>query len=475
MNAQRVFEFFERICEIPHGSGNTEKISSFCVEFAKQRNLRFFRDNYGNIVIYKSASAGYEHAETLIVQGHLDMVCRKSPSSSKDMEREGITLKRDGDMLFAEGTTLGADNGIAVAMMLALLDDDSIAHPPLEMLFTVDEEIGMLGALGLDMSVLTGKYLLNLDSEEEGVFIVSAAGGKTLVCGQKIEREPVSGGNYCSIWIGGGKGGHSGAEIHKNLMNANEEMTRLLYDMNKHTEIRLCVFSGGEKDNVITPEAKAEIWTTDWECCMALAKSFGESLRRKYEDVDPGVFIRFEEIQDQSLPLSKEDTDNILKFFFLIPKGVQSMDFAKGEPLTSSNFAVVESQEQSLYTRISLRSNFMDSLSELAEKISYLAHFCGISLKEEQVYPVWECQKDSKLQEIAAKAFYSRYNFQPKILSIHAGLECGVFSEKRKDICCLSLGPTLKNVHTEYEMVSVSSVERTWGMVLDLLALWKAK
>lgn len=171
MNAQRVFEFFERICEIPHGSGNTEKISSFCVEFAKQRNLRFFRDNYGDIVIYKSASAGYEHAETLIVQGHLDMVCRKNPSSSKDMEREGITLKRDGDMLLAEGTTLGADNGIAVAMMLALLDDGSIAHPPLEMLFTVDEEIGMLGAWGLDMSVLTGKYLLNLDSEEEGVTV----------------------------------------------------------------------------------------------------------------------------------------------------------------------------------------------------------------------------------------------------------------------------------------------------------------
>ena len=293
LSPEKVFEYFELLSSVPHGSGNTRQISDICVEFAKEKGLRHYRDSLNNVVIYKDGSEGYENSEPVILQGHLDMVCAKDAECTVDMEREGLKLATDGEWIWAEGTSLGGDNAIAVAVIMAILADDSLCHPPIEAVFTVDEETGMDGAQGLDTSILKGKRLINLDSEEEGIFTAGCAGGARVNCSLTCERESLEGWMRIEITVSGLKGGHSGVEIDKCRGSSNRLMARMLYHMNESLGIRLCTLEGGSLDNVIPKHTRAVIAveSTKAEALIQMAEQYGEIYKYELSTADPCVCV----------------------------------------------------------------------------------------------------------------------------------------------------------------------------------------
>ena len=464
-----VFHCFEALCAIPHGSGNTKAVSDWCAAFAKARGLECRQDALNNLIIIKEATPGYEGAEPVILQGHLDMVCEKEPGCQKDLEREGLDLEVDGDFVRARGTTLGGDDGIAVAMALALLDARDLPHPRLEVVLTVDEEVGMLGAAALDVSPLRGRTLINLDSEEEGVFTVSCAGGNRTKCILPVKRESFPG-TALMVSVGGLTGGHSGTEIHRGRANANQLLGRCLRAVSARTPLRLSWAEGGSKDNAIPTHSRAQIVVSDGAAARAALEKLEADLRREYRSTDPGLTIQAEEGETPPLPLDKESTRRAVCMLTCLPNGVQAMSGdIPGLVQTSLNLGILTTGEEEMSVCFSVRSSLGSQKEALKDRLACLMEELGGRAEYSGDYPAWEYREDSPLRARMVQVFREQYGREPRIEAIHAGLECGLLAGKLPGLDGVSIGPDLLEIHTPRERMSISSVQRVWAFLLEVL------
>ena len=457
----RVFHYFEEICGIPHGSGNTQAISDYLVDFAKDNGLEYVQDHLGNVVIYTNGTAGYEQSPTVILQGHMDMVCEKRADVAHDFLKDGLNLSVTEDgYVTANGTTLGGDDGIAVAYGLALLESQDIPHPPLEVLITVDEEIGLLGAFDFDCSVLKGRRLINLDSEAEGSLWVSCAGGMGGYSRIPVKR--VAGeGEGIRVRILGLTGGHSGAEIDKNRANSNILMGRMLYEMKKQADFAIISLDGGTKDNAITRESEFQVLAAPEDVLkiQQLAQKFQTDLRKEYAGTDEGITISAEllgHMEKEVLhPVSGE---KVIFFLMNMPYGIRKM--------SGSIPGLVEDEFESVS---SVRSSVGSAKDALTDKLEYLTEFLGGEYEIQGAYPAWEYREDSPLRDKMVAAYKALYKEEPKVVAIHAGLECGLFYEKMEGLDCVSIGPNMKDIHTSEETLSISSTARVYEYLLEVL------
>ena len=469
LEPRKVFSPFEELCAIPHGSGHTKAISDWCVAFARDRGLEYHQDGQNNVIIIKEATAGYENAPALILQGHLDMVCEKEPGCPKDMDREGLELYVDGDFVSARGTTLGGDDGIAVAMALALLDADDIPHPRLEAVFTVDEEIGMLGAVGLDVSPLKGTRLLNLDSEAEGVFTVSCAGGNVTACTLPVSRAPFQG-TALKVTVSGLRGGHSGTEIHKGLANANMLLGRLLQAMGAATGLRIVSAGGGLKDNAIPVKAQARVLVSDAEAARAAARKTAADFAAEYRVTDPGITVTVEECASSLEAMDASTTGKVICMLTCLPNGVQVMSAdIQGLVQTSLNLGIFTAQGDQVRACFSVRSSVDSQKEMLKSRLTTLMEQLGGYTVFSGDYSGWEYRADSPLRELLTQVFREQYGRDPQVEAIHAGVECGIFAGKIPGLDCVSMGPDLLEIHTPRERMSISSVQRVWKFLLEVL------
>ena len=469
LEPRRVFHFFEEISRIPHGSGHTKAISDWLVEFGRKRGLEVRQDALNNVVLVGPASPGYEQAEPVIFQGHMDMVCEKAPDCPKDMEKEGLDLEVSGDEITARGTTLGADDGIAVAMGLALLDDPSIPRPRLEAVFTVDEEIGMLGAVDLDASGLAGRRMINMDSEEEGVFTAGCAGGVDVNCALPVRREAFAG-TCLELKISSLTGGHSGAEIHKGRANGDRLMGRLLLHLDREVLYRLVEVEGGTKDNAIPREARAAVLTPEPEKLRQAVAAFDRILRQEFQVTDPDLQVTAEPARAERLPMDRESTEKVQCLLTSLPGGVQVMSpELEGMVQTSLNLGILATEETSLRASFCVRSSVDSQREMLKDRLTCLMEELGGTVEFAGDYTGWQYREDSPLRDRMVEVFREQYGKEPKIEAIHAGLECGVFAGKLPGLDCVSIGPDLFEIHTPRERLSISSVQRIWDFVVEVL------
>lgn len=469
LEPKNVFRFFEEMCAIPHGSYNTKAVSDWCVAFAKARGLEHYQDEMNNVILIKEASAGYEEAEPVILQGHLDMVCEKAPGCEKDMAREGLDLAVEGDYIYAEGTTLGGDDGIAVAMALAALDDDSLPHPRLEVILTTEEEVGMDGAMALDVSPIRGRKMLNLDSEAEGIFTVSCAGGSMAACGLPVARAPF-GGDILRVRVEGLTGGHSGAEIHKGRANASMLLGRLLLAMAAETELRLVSADGGLKDNAIPVAAEAVVAAADGRKAKAAAERMAACFQVEYRRSDPMLTVTAEEAAAAWLPMDAASTERTLCLLVCAPNGVQTMSQdIHGLVQTSLNLGILKTEENAVTASFCIRSSVDSEKEMLKDRLACLLAQLGGRVSFSGEYPGWAYRPDSPLRELMTEVYREQYGREPKVEAIHAGLECGLLAGKLPGLDCVSIGPDLLEIHTPREKMSISSVQRVWAFVREVL------
>jgi len=472
LKPQKVFEYFEKLCSVPHGSGNTRQISDLCVSFARELGLRYRQDEVNNVVIWKEASPGYEGAAAVILQGHIDMVCVKTEDCPKDMAKEGLDLMTDGEWVWADRTSLGGDNGIAVAMILAILADGTLPHPPLEAVFTVDEEVGMDGAFALDCSDLKGKKLVNLDSEEEGVFTVSCAGGVRVDCLLPGVKTPLSGETGYELALEGLLGGHSGAEIHKGRASANQVMGRVLYSaMERCPGLRLADIRGGQFDNVICSRnhAKVAVPADRAAALEAFIREFDAALKNEYAGCDGGVTLTCGRTALDAA-LSPEATANMLRTLLAVPQGVQAMsaDFP-GLVQTSLNMGVIELREEGLYFGVSVRSCIATQKEMIIQRLKAILELGGGSFSLRGNYPGWQFARSSVLREEILAAYRAVCGREGTLEATHGGLECGLFMEKLPGLDAVSLGPELHDVHSVKERLSVASTGRVYEVTREFL------
>jgi dipeptidase D len=464
-----VFRWFEALAAIPHGSRNTRAVSDWLADFARARGLRFRQDGADNVIIWKDASPGYEDAPTVMLQGHMDMVCEKAPDCEKDMAREGLALFLDGDEIGARGSTLGADDGIAVAMALAVLDDDAIPHGPLECLFTADEEVGMLGAQALDVSDLKARVLLNIDSAQEGVLTVSCAGSARLVCTLPVSRAPFPG-TTLRLSVEGLFGGHSGEEIHRGRGNANMLLGRALQTVSRRTGLRLIRAEGGGKDNAIPRRAEALLRVEDPEAARQAAAELESALQNELRFTDPGVRLTLSSAESDELPLTEESSRRILGFLFCVPNGVQVMSpSVPGLVQTSLNLGRLSTEPDRVLARIMVRSGVNSQRDETARRVAALTELLGGSVEIPSAYSAWEYRADSPLRETMVQVFRELYGKEPRVTGLHAGLECGVLTGKLPGLDCISFAPDLENIHTPCERLRIASTQRVWALLLETL------
>ncbi|MBO5052569.1 MAG: aminoacyl-histidine dipeptidase [Clostridia bacterium] len=465
-----VFSIFEELCALPHPSRNTAAATDYCLRFAKQHGLAAESDAAGNVVIRKPATPGKENAPTVILQGHLDMVAEKEPGHPIDFDKDGLSLFLDGDLIGAHGTTLGGDDGVAVAMVLAILADDSLAHPAIEAVFTTDEEIGMLGAEAMDMSGLRGKYMINIDSEEEGVLTVSCAGGAQADIRLPVCREAACGTCF-SVVLEGMSGGHSGAEIHKNRANADRVAAMLLAAVSAVCEVRLVSIEGGTKDNAIPCRATCCFYVSDATAAEQAIGAFCETVKATYAESDPGLSISYE-IHEKTTPALTVEGTRVLQSLLLdIPCGVQKMSTdIPGLVQTSLNLGILQTAETEIHAVYSVRSSVGAEKSDLLAEMRAIATAAGASFTVEGEYPAWEYKRESPLRDTVVDTYRRLYGADMRVEAIHAGLECGLFSDRIPGLECVSLGPNMQDIHTTRERLSVSSVRRTYEFVCAILA-----
>ncbi len=475
LEPKTVFSYFEKICSIPHGSGNVQGISNYLVEFAKERNLEYIQDEVYNVIIKKEASKGYENKEPVILQGHMDMVAVKKPDCDKNLLTDPLDVRTDGDFVYAEGTSLGGDDGIAVAYALALLDSKDIPHPPLEVIITVEEEVGMEGALAIDLSSLKGKRMLNIDSEKEGELTVSCAGGVRVNGLLPVQWEEIPGEFHgMEITLTGLMGGHSGVEIHKNRGNANILMGRVLKGLSEKVHIVLTALEGGTKDNAIPREAKAAVFfpQEESESCEKILKEIEKKQKEEHEETDKDLCLIFKKIKKQpgQKALTGTSMEKIIKLLCTVPNGVQSMS-GKLEGLveTSLNLGIMLLKEEEFSTAFSLRSSVVSQKDALRDKVTDILSSVGGTYSLSGDYPAWEYKEESPLRDTFVKVYEDMYGKKPTVLSIHAGLECGILAGKIKDLDSVSFGPDMEDIHTTEERLSISSTKRVWEFLLALL------
>ena len=464
-----VFGYFEEICSIPHGSRNTKAISDYLVSFAEARGLRCVQDEVNNVIIFQDGTCGYEDHEPVILQGHMDMVCEKDASCLLDMAVDGLDIAHDGRYVFAKGTTLGGDNGIAVAYALALLDDPTIPHPPLEVVITVDEEIGMLGAAAIDLSQLKGRLLLNLDSEDEGVFTVSCAGGATATISMNAERRAVYG-PCVRLCVDGLQGGHSGAEIHKNRANANKIMGEFMSRIQALMPLCLTSFAGGSKDNAIPRSCQASVVAMgiNLERINGIAETLHAEVREQYDEPEATVqAFDLDALGGNALPT--EVTAKVIGLLCSAPNGVQAMSEELPGPVQNSLNMGIAKLGSSMKMTFSVRSSVNQEKQALLGKLQELAKFYDADYSQMGEYPAWEYKVDSKLRSIMVDTYTRLYGKTPEVLAIHAGLECGLLGEKLPGLDCVSIGPQMHDIHTSREKLDIASTARTWDFLLEIL------
>jgi len=464
-----VFGYFEEICSIPHGSGNTKMISDYLVAFAKKHDLRYIQDELNNVILFQDGTCGMEDHEPVILQGHMDMVCEKDADCSIDMAAEGLDVTHDGECVFAKGTTLGGDDGIALAYAMALMADTTIPHPPLEVIITVDEETGMYGASGIDLSMLKGRKLINLDSEDEGIFTVSCAGGCRATLTLNVERRAVYG-PCIRLVVDGLQGGHSGAEIHKNRANANKVMGEFMSRVQKMMPLCLTSFSGGSKDNAIPRSCQATLVAMGihLDRINAIAEQLQAEIREKYDE--PEITVQAFDVDALGgNGLSTESTAKIIGLLCAAPNGVQKMsDDIPGLVQTSLNLGIAKLGERFSAT-FSVRSSVNAEKLELLEQLQKLCEFYDGTYTQKGDYPAWEYKKESALRDTMVKVYTEMYGKEPLVLAIHAGLECGLLGEKIPGLDCVSVGPQMHDIHTSREKLEIESTERVWNFLLEVL------
>ncbi|MDY2556830.1 MAG: aminoacyl-histidine dipeptidase [Candidatus Faecousia sp.] len=464
-----VFRYFEEICAIPHGSRNTKAISDYLVAFAKEHNLKYIQDESNNVILFGPGTCGMEDHAPVILQGHMDMVCEKDASCPLDMAVDGLDLMHDDRYVYAKGTTLGGDDGIAVAYALAILEDNTIAHPPLEVIITVDEEIGMLGATAIDLSMLQGRTLVNLDSEEEGIFTVSCAGGATSVISLPVERKAVYG-PCVRLTVDGLQGGHSGAEIHKNRANANKVMGEYLSRIQKLMPLCLTSFTGGSKDNAIPRSCQATVVAMGIgiERINDVAAQLQAEIREKFDEPEASIQA-FDVDALGGNSLTTAATSDVISLLCACPNGVQSYSQdMPGLVQTSLNLGIAKLGDQFTAT-FSVRSSVNQEKEELIRKLRELTDFYNGTYTQSGTYPAWEFRKESPLRDTMVRIYQEMFGKEPQVLAIHAGLECGLLGDKLPGLDCVSIGPQMHDIHTSREKLEIASTERTWNFLLEVL------
>lgn len=464
-----VFAYFEKICSIPHGSGNTKAISDYLVSFAREQGIRWVQDGLNNVLLFQEGTCGMEDHAPVILQGHMDMVCEKDPDSPIHMDTDGLDVTHDGTCVYARGTTLGGDDGIAVAYALALLADRRIPHPPLEVIITVDEETGMYGAADIDLSGLRGRTLINLDSEDEGIFTVSCAGGARAAITLPARRRAICG-PCVRLTVDGLQGGHSGVEIHKNRANANKVMGELLGRIRQEMPLCIAALQGGAKDNAIPRSCTATIVVLGMhpERINGICETLQGEIARDYDE--PEVKIFGDDVDAMGAnALSTEDSAAVIALLNAVPNGVQAWsEDIPGLVQTSLNLGVLKLEEEMNLT-FSVRSSVNREKRALLDKLAELAKFHGGSCSETGEYPAWEYKKDSVLRDTMVRIFRQMFGKEPQVVAIHAGLECGLLSEKLPGLDCVSIGPDMHDIHTSREKLEIESTRRTWEFLLEVL------
>lgn len=486
LEPKSVFHYFEEICNIPHGSGNVDAISDYLVAFAKEHDLWVSQDALKNVIIIKEASKGKEDQPAVMIQGHMDMVAVKEPEADIDMTKEPLRLAVDGDYVYAKQTSLGGDDGIAVAYGLALLADETISHPRIELVVTTEEEVGMDGASGIDLSPCQGMRMLNIDSEEEGQFVAACAGGLRVVGKLPVNRVKADGDIlWKKVMLTNFAGGHSGTEINKNGGNANIVMGWFLSELAKEVDIKLSALYGGLKDNAIPVEACAVVGisgegkdagTEENEKSAkrfeAVCHRLEQEMKQRFEVTDPDCKVIVENfVQGKEIAcLTAEDCRRTLAFLAEAPNGVQSMSRElEGLVQTSLNLGIMELTETEMQVTFSLRSSVAREKDELEEKVCALVEKYGGTTAKSGEYPAWEYKTDSPLREHMVRVYEKQYGKKPEVLSLHAGLECGILAAKKPGLDCVSFGPDIFDIHTTREKLSISSVQRVWNFLVEVI------
>ena len=478
---QNVFENFAKICAIPHGSYHEKAISDYLYQFASEHGYEAVQDEALNVLVRIPASEGREAEPSLLLQGHMDMVCEKNADVLHDFLKDPIRLRREGDWLMAQGTTLGGDDGIAIAYMMTLIEDPSVSHPTLELLMTVSEETGMDGAKNLDKSILRSKRMINLDSEEEGVFIAGGAGGLKVEVTHTLERAAAPA-DFIPLEVKttGFIGGHSGEDINKRRGNANAILGEYLLGWyNYCPNTRLVSLDGGSKDNAIPREACAKMWIPAGMLDQAERGCwwFGEDLAKEYADSDPGALITMRRANPAAepgwewFPMNSTITGEVINFLHLCPTGVRSMSQElTGMVESSQNLAVLHTEEDVWSARISLRSNLDSLLPTMVNRLHLMAEMSGMDCEAGGQYPAWNYRAESPLRSQMAEIYHKMYGHNPEVLILHAGLECGIFAEAIPNMDMVSIGPDMQGIHSPDEKLNIPSVERCWEFLLRVLA-----
>lgn len=470
---EKLFHFFEEISAIPRGSGNEKGISDYLVKFANDRGLWVYQDEAHNVIIKKCGSKGAEDRPAVMLQGHLDMVCEKVAGVEHDFEKDGIDLVVKDGILKANGTTLGSDNGVAVALMMMVLDDEDLVHPPVECVFTTEEEVGLNGARALDKSQISARTMINMDSEEEGIATISCAGGLRIECAREIKREKAEG-TLLTIDISGLKGGHSGTDIDKERQNAIRLMARVLYQVMKETDGKLVSFAGGNKDNAIPRECMASLIYADAdqakkaeEIACDLAETLAEEIT-PYEEAF-ACEITSEENREADA-VSVEDAKAFITAMYLAPNGVQSRNMKlDGFVVVSTNMGVARAEEDRLVIVFSPRSSVASLQEEIKARLGLLADTFGFKAEYAGEYPGWSYREKSPVREVFCESYRELFGEELKTEALHAGLECGLFSDAIPGLDAIAVGPTLYNVHTPEEHLPLDSFERFYVLLKDVL------
>ncbi len=473
LKPELVWKYFYQITQIPRPSKKEEKVRAWAKDFAKQNNFDFSEDETGNIVIRVPATEGYENAPVVVLQGHIDMVCEKNNDKVHDFENDPLTIKRDGDWITADGTTLGADNGIGVAAAMAIATDPNSAHGPLELLLTVDEETGMTGAMGLQPGFITGKYLLNLDSEEDGTFYIGCSGGVDTLGKFEVPYVENSQNDFHPyiIEVTGLKGGHSGLDIHRGRANAIKLLAYLLNRL--PVEFYVASFDGGSLRNAIPREAKAVILIkdSDVEKVKNVVKDFEQNANVEYKGKEDNVIIRFEKNEDNiEKYIDKDFSSKIIETLMALPHGVISMS-ASIEDLveTSTNLATIKINENSLVIGTSQRSSNDFAKENIAASVASVLDLAGGEVVTGDGYPGWLPNMDSEILKISKNVYEKKFGSIPEIKAIHAGLECGLLSAKYPGVEMISFGPTIEGAHSPTERVNIKAVEKFYSLLKDIL------
>lgn len=465
-----VFAYFEQICSIPHGSRNTKQISDYLVSFAQEQGLRYVQDELNNVIMFQEGTCGMENNPPVIIQGHMDMVCQQDEDCTIDMQTQGLDVTHDECMVFAKGTTLGGDDGIALAYALALLADRNIPHPPLEVIFTVDEEIGMEGATGVDLSELKGRRLINIDSEEEGVFTVACAGGARATLELPLERRAVYG-PCIRLTVEGLQGGHSGVEIHKNRVNATKVMGELISRIQNLMPLCITKLSGGTQDNAIPRSCTVTLVAmgSHIERINDITEQLQEEIRQQYDEPEARIYGDDVDAFGGNA-LSTQLSAQVIALLCSVPNGIQSWSQdISGLVQTSLNLGVTAMEKEKLTLTFAVRSSVNQEKIALLDRLKELAKLQGCTYSDTGNYPAWEYVKDSALRDTMVEVYRRMFNKEPEVVAIHAGLECGILSDKLPGLECVSIGPQMHDIHTSRERLDIASTQRTWNFLLETL------